>query len=832
MIQVKKKLIPFMGVCMFLAFLSLEAQVPYQNGEQLSFNSGWLFEKGDQEGADQISFDDVDWRKVDLPHDWAIEGPFDVKYNARAGGLPFHGTGWYRKHFTIPANEEGKRVRIHFDGAMSLAKVWVNGTYVGERPYGYSGFGFDVTELVKAGEENVIAVRLTPEDLSSRWYPGAGLYRNSWIEFNTPLHFAQWGTYITTPEISKTEALIKSEFTLENHLSEEVSGELETILLDPDGEVVLKQVKEILVKPGKGQTYTQYLSLSDPQLWDIDSPILYSAVSTLFVDGKIMDTYKTPFGVRTIEFSASEGFKLNGRYMKLQGVCLHHDHGPLGSAVSRRATERQLEIMKSMGVNAVRTSHNPPSPELLEFCDKLGLLVQDEAFDCWQMAKIPNGYNKYFDEWFEDDLRDMIRRDQNHPSVFMWSIGNEILEQGNKETGWILANMLSEICHDQDPTRPTTAGFNNYPGSVENGLAAHIDVVGLNYKPTRYTELMEKFPEMIVYGAETSSCVSSRGVYHLPIEKYKTHESNQVTSYDLIGPGWAYPPDIEFMFQDASPSVLGEFIWTGFDYLGEPTPYGGRDNSTNGYWNDDWPARSSYFGAVDLCGLPKDRYYLYQSQWTSEPMVHLLPHWNWKGRKGEIIPVYAYTNGDEAELFLNGKSLGKKVKGVDKPQQIVDFAVWDGSDFYTPYRLRWDVPYKAGELKVVSYKDGKAVAEKVIRTAGKPAMIRLTPDRTIISADGLDLSYVTVEVLDKKGNLCPTADNRIDFFVNGKGNIKAVGNGNASTTASFQDPFRKAFSGKCMLIIVAGKSEGVIDIEASSSGLKTAKTTITSTLNK
>ncbi len=809
-----------------LAFTAY-GQPSYENGAQESFNQGWLFQKGEQVGAEEQDFDDSGWRALDLPHDWAIEGPFDVKYNARAGGLPFHGTGWYRKHFTIPSEKEGLRVKILFDGAMSLAKVWLNGTYIGERPYGYSGFYFDVTDQVKLGGENVIVVKLTPEDLSSRWYPGAGIYRNTWIEYNKPVHLAQWGTYITTPEINEYKAEIKAEITLENHLTESVYAVLETKILDSEGKMVTSAKKKLDLSMGTGQTFTQTMEVAAPKLWDLHSPELYKAVSTISVDGVVSDLYETPFGIRTIEFSASEGFKLNGRYMKLQGVCLHHDHGPLGSAVNRRATERQLEIMKSMGVNAVRTSHNPPSPELLEYCDKLGLLVQDEAFDCWQMAKIPNGYNKYFDEWFEDDLRDMIRRDRNHPSVFMWSIGNEILEQGNSEKGWIMANMLSEICHDQDPTRPTTAGFNNYPGSVKNKLAMHIDVVGLNYKPTKYIELMEEYPEIIVYGAETSSCVSSRGVYHLPIEKYKTHESLQVTSYDLIGPPWAYPPDIEFMIQDKYPNVLGEFIWTGFDYLGEPTPYGGKDNSTDGYWNADWPARSSYFGAVDLCGLPKDRYYLYQSQWTDEPMVHLLPHWNWKEKKGEEIPVYGYTNCEEAELFLNGKSLGKRVKGVDKPKHLVDFTVWDGSDFYTSYRLKWDVPYEAGELRIVAYKQGKAVSEKIIHTAGKPAQIHLTPDRTTLAADGQDLSYVTVEILDKKGNLCPMADNLVEFEVTGAGILKAVGNGNAATTDSFQASERSAFSGKCMAIIQSSKLEsGNIEIKASSKGLKATKTII------
>lgn len=802
------------------------AQVPYQNGEQESFNKGWLFVKGEQAGAEQADFDDSQWRKLDLPHDWAIEGPFDVKYNARAGGLPFHGTGWYRKHFTVPPQNSGKRVKLVFDGAMSLAKVWVNGTLVAERPYGYTTFFMDITDVVKAGEENVVAVRLTPEDLSSRWYPGAGIYRNTWIEYNEPVHFAQWGTFVTTPDVREDAAQVMVVTTVENHGGEAVEAALESVIVDPSGKKVLSRNRIVTIKKGESKDILQLMDISDPVLWDIDDPQLYTLKSRVLVDGEESDRYVTPFGIRTIEFSREEGFKLNGRYMKLNGVCMHHDLGPLGGAVNRRAVERQLEIMKSMGVNSIRTSHNPPSPEMLEFCDRLGLLVQDEAFDCWQMAKIPNGYNKYFDDWYEDDLRSMVRRDRNHPSVIMWSIGNEILEQGNEDKGWILANLLSEIVHDEDRSRPTTAGFNYYPAAIDNKLAHNIDLVGLNYKPTKYKELMDRFPEMIVYGSETSSCVSSRGVYHLPIEKYNTHESKQVTSYDLIGPPWAYPPDIEFMIQDQYPNVLGEYIWTGFDYLGEPTPYGGRDNSTNGYWNADWPTRSSFFGAVDLCGFPKDRYYLYQSQWTGEPMVHLLPHWNWKGREGEEIPVMVYTNCDEAELFLNGKSLGKKIKGVDKPLHIVDFKVWDGSDFYTPCRLRWEVPYEAGELKVVAYKNGKAASEKVINTAGKPYRIELIPDRKEISADGMDLSFVTVRVVDRKGNLCPEADNLVNFEVSGAGSLKAVGNGNASTEASFQVPYRKAFSGMCMVILEAGENAGNISVKASSKGLRSASANI------
>lgn len=810
-----------LGACLLLGLQPVFGQTVYQNGEQESFNEGWLFSKGEQAGAENAEFDDSGWRPLDLPHDWAIEGPFDVKYNARAGGLPFHGTGWYRKHFSLPEEQEGKRVKVIFDGAMSLAKVWLNGEFLGERPYGYTTFYFDITDVVKTGEENVIAVELTPEDLSSRWYPGAGIYRNTWLEFNESIHFSQWGTYVCTPEVSENNALVKVVTSFENHRERCAELTLVSEILDPSGKKVAEESRVLTLEAGKEGDVIQLMEVDHPKRWDIDSPHRYKLLSKLYVEGKEVDSYLTPFGIRTIEFSATEGFKLNGRYMKLQGVCLHHDLGPLGGAVNRRAIERKLEIMKSMGVNAIRTSHNPPSPELLEFCDRLGLMVQDEAFDCWQMAKIPNGYNKYFDDWYEDDLRSMIRRDRNHPSLIMWSIGNEILEQGNEEKGWILAKMLSEICHDEDPTRPTTAGFNYYPASVDNKLAENIDIVGLNYHPASYSELMEKFPEMIVYGSETSSCVSSRGVYHLPIEAYKTHESLQVTSYDLIGPPWAYPPDVEFMYQDAQANLLGEFVWTGFDYLGEPTPYGGKDNSTNGYWNADWPARSSFFGTVDLCGFPKDRYYMYQSQWTDEAMVHLLPHWNWKGMEGQEIPVYGYTNCQEAELFLNGKSLGKKIKGLDKPKQIVDYYNMPESDFYTPYRLRWDVPYSPGELKIVGYRDGKALVEKIINTAGKAARISLIPDRTEICADGADLSFITVQIEDKNGNPCPEADHLLEFEVSGSGSLKAVGNGNAATTESFQDPFRKAFSGKCLVIVQSLKSgSGSIQVKAKSKGLK------------
>lgn len=647
------------GFAILLLLFALIMALPAQAEVRSSFNADWRFHKGEAEGAHQNGYDHNAWRQLNLPHDWAIEGPFDVKYNARCGGLPFHGTGWYRKEFVTPPIKDGDRVSIEFDGAMYNAQVWVNGHLVGRQPNGYIGFELDITErLSPAGEQNVIAVKLTPEDLSSRWYPGAGIYRNTWLTIRPAVHIDNWGIYVTTPEVTDEMALVNIESQVVNTSDSEVEVLVRHAVYDPTGKMVLQQESPVVVVPGQIAVDTQQLELATPIRWDLGNPNQYTLKTELLSSDKLITSRDTQFGIRTIRFDAKAGFFLNEKHVRLQGVCLHHDLGPLGAAVHRRATARQLEIMKEMGVNAIRTSHNPPSPEQLELCDELGLLVIDEAFDCWEMAKVPNGYNKFFKAWHERDLRDMIRRDRNHPSVVLWSIGNEILEQGNKSNGYKVARLLSRICHDEDPTRPTTAGFNYYPASYNNKLAHEVDVVGLNYKPMFYGEAIEREPEFVLLGSETSSCVSSRGVYHLPIEAYKNHPSLQVTSYDLIGPKWAYPPDVEFEQLAKHPRVLGEFVWTGFDYLGEPTPFGGQDNNTDGYWNSDWPSRSSYFGCVDLCGFPKDRYFLYQSQWTTEPMVHLLPHWNWKGHEGKPIPVYCYSNCEEVELFLNGRSLG------------------------------------------------------------------------------------------------------------------------------------------------------------------------------
>ncbi len=794
----------------FLILLLLTLTLDCEAQRRTSFNQGWRFLKSDAENAQRPDFDDSTWRALDLPHDWAIEGPFDPKYSAHSGGLPFHGVGWYRKRFTLPTADKGKHVAIEFDGAMSNSKVWLNGQELGGRPYGYIGFSMDLTPHLRFGESNVIAVRLSPEEQSSRWYPGAGIYRNVWLDVTGPVRVARWGTYITTPQVSdqqatvviRTEVVGSSQFTLE------------TAIVDAEG----KRVGVV----SSSQTGEQKIVVSKPQRWDIDQPYLYTAVSTIRSGNQVLDRYTTPFGIRTIEFDKIKGFLLNGRRVKFQGVCNHHDLGALGTAVNRRATERQLQIMKSMGVNAIRTSHNPPSPELLEFADKLGLMIMDEAFDQWRRPKTRNGHGKYFDQWGETDLRDMIRRDRNHPSVVMWSIGNEILEQGDAE-GWKIAKRLTEICHEEDPTRPTTAGFNRVEGAISNKLADHVDIPGFNYRPWGYKKILSEHPEWIIVGAETASTVSSRGVYHLPVEKYDRHDSLQLSSYDVIAASWAYAPDVEFQALDDNPAVLGEFVWTGFDYLGEPTPFFDYRKPPS---LADWPARSSYFGIVDLAGFPKDRFYLYQSRWTAAPMVHILPHWNWSA--GQTIPVMAYTNAEDVELFLNGKSLGRKKRGAEPVTIPVGPNVSESRTFSTKYRLQWQVPFERGTLRAIAYKGGKQVAVKEVRTAGAPTQIRLSPDRTAIAADGDDLSFITVRIEDKDGNVVPGADNLVRFQVEGAGRIAAVDNGNPATVEPFQADCRKAFSGMALLIVRSERGKaGRIRVAANSDGLTTTETVLT-----
>jgi beta-galactosidase len=813
------------GTALLASFAVLAAapSVSVGNLRRQSFNDGWRFFKGDAPGAEQPKFADSEWRQIRLPHDWAIEGPFDPKINAHTGALPISGTGWYRKTFTIPPAGKDRRFWIEFDGAMSNSRVWINGHDLGGRPYGYSSFGFDLTPYLKfGGEENVLAVRLTPEDRSSRWYPGAGIYRNVWLDVTAPVHVGHWGTYVTTPEVTDEKSTVAARTEIRNDSAAEAKIIVQSTVLDPAGKAVTHTEESATVPPGATQTVSTNLAVPRPQRWDMEHPNLYSLVSEVMdANKRVLDRYVTPFGIRTIAFDKAKGFLLNGRAVKIRGVCLHHDLGALGAAVNRRATERQLQILKGAGVNAVRTSHNPPSPEQLEFCDRLGMVVMDESFDMWRRPKVANGYSKYFDEWSERDVRDMVRRDRNHPSIIMYSIGNEIPEQ-NSPDGAGMAKRLTGLFHQEDPTRPTTSGFNNPVPAIRNGLAAEVDLVGINYKPMQYEQFLKEHPNWIFYGSETSSCVSSRGVYHLPIQKYEKDPSLQLTSYDVIAPPWAYCPDPEFTMQDKFPQILGEFVWTGFDYIGEPTPYAMSRNANQ----TDWPARSSYFGFVDLAGFPKDRYYLYQSVWTAKPMVHVLPHWNWPGKEGQNIPVMAYSNADEVELFLNGKSLGRKKRFGGTWEMPVGPNISQDRKFATKYRMVWQVPYQPGTLKAVAYQGGKQVAADEVRTAGAPARIRLAPDRATIQADGDDLSFITVRIEDKDGNLCPMADNLVKFQVTG-GELRAVDNGNAATTESFQADHRKAFSGLALLIVSSKPGEaGRIRVTATSDGLAQATTEV------
>ncbi|HKE23712.1 MAG TPA: beta-galactosidase GalB [Bryobacteraceae bacterium] len=798
--------------------------VPINGERRLNFDADWRFNLGEAAGAEQNSFDDSKWTTLRLPHDWAIDGPFDPKLNPHEGALKSFGTGWYRKWFTLPEGAKGKRVWIEFDGAMANSTVWINGHELGHRPYGYISFAYDMTPYLNYGaKENVVAVELAPEENSSRWYAGAGIYRNVWLTVTAPVRVAHWGTFVTTPEITDEKASVSVKTEIANQSGQEARVTLQTSVVDAAGKAVTKTANDATIAANGSETVSATLSVPRPQRWDIDHPYLYTVVSEVMDGKRVVDRYTTPLGIRTVQFDPQKGFLLNGKHRKIQGVCDHHDLGALGAAVNRRATERQLQILRGAGVNAIRTSHNPPSPELLELCDRMGFVVMDESFDMWKIPKKVNGYAKYFDEWSERDVRDFVHRDRNHPSVIMWSIGNEIPEQGRPQGGE-MAKRLTGLFHEEDPTRPTTSAFNNPDNAVKNHLGENVDLFGVNYRPWQYEQFMKEHPTWKVFGSETSSCVSSRGTYQLPIVKYDKDPSHQLSSYDIIAPPWAYCPDVDFFYEDKFPQVLGEFVWTGFDYIGEPTPY---FNGRAGDRETDWPARSSYFGFIDLAGFPKDRYYLYQSQWSDKPMVHVLPHWNWRGMEGKPLPVMAYSNADEVELFLNGKSLGKKKRFAETWEMPVGANVSKDKKFETKYRRVWQVPYEPGTLKAVAYNGSKQVAVDEVHTAGEPARIKLVADRSTIAADNDDLSFVTVRIEDKDGNLCPVADNEVKFTVEGAGKIQAVDNGNAATTEPFHANQRKVFNGLALLIVRAGGTAGKIHVTAAGAGLQQAALDLT-----
>jgi beta-galactosidase len=812
---------------------ALAADAPVR--ERISFNADWRFAKGEH-GAAEPGFSDAAWRKLDLPHDWGIEGPFKQEHPGETGKLPWWGVAWYRKSFDVPAGDAGKRVYLDIDGAMANASVWLNGHNLGGWPYGYASWRVDLTPHLKTGAKNVLAIRLDNPEESSRWYPGGGIYRNTWLVKTSPVHVAHYGAFVTTPIVTADAATVDVQITLDNHGGNaNVQVATEIYALDAAGIKTGTPVASSPMSPvtkqaaGRQALLAQSLSVAKPRLWSPRSPQRYLAVTTVSNDGKVVDVLETPFGIRTIAFDAARGFILNGERLALQGVCQHHDLGALGAALNVRALERQLEILREMGVNAIRTTHNPAAPELLDLADRMGFLIIAEAFDAWRVNKKKNDYGRLYDEWHEKDLRAMVRRDRNHPSVILWSIGNEISEQGKPE-GWKVAAHLAEIVRGEDRTRPTTAGFNHVISGY-NGFQTAIDVFGYNYKPTEYPKLHKSAPHLPIIGSETASTISSRGEYFFPVsdDKAKGAANFQVSSYDLTAPPWAWAPDVEFKGLDDNPFVAGEFVWTGFDYLGEPTPY--NDDATNLLNFTDpaqqdraakelaalkkikVPSRSSYFGIVDLAGFKKDRFYLYQARWRPElPMAHLLPHWNWPERVGQVTPVHLYTSGDEAELFLNGQSLGRKKRG---PRD---------------YRLRWDdVVYQPGTLKAVAYKDGKPWAEDTVRTTGKAARLALAADRSVLRADGSDLAFITVTVADKDGRQVPKSNNRVSFSLTGPGEIIATDNGDATSFESFQSRERNAFNGLALVIVRTKAGQGgKLVLTAKSEGLGSTQVALAS----
>jgi len=773
-------------------------------------DSNWKFQKGNNSEAYQLNFNDSKWETVNVPHDWAIYGPFDKEIDkqnvaivqngeevasektGRTGALPHVGSAWYRNKFNIPEYKQGKKVILLFEGAMSEPKVYLNGKKVGEWAYGYSYFYFDISKNIKEGE-NTLAVQISNPEFASRWYPGAGLYRKVSVIVKNDVSINQWGTFITTPIISDEVAKV--------NIKTKTSGEnihLVTTILNAEG-VEVGLDKSVV---SFNNEFDQNIKVSNPILWSPENPYLYSAVSQLYEGDVLKDEVTTRFGIRDIKYEANKGFSLNGEVRKFKGVCLHHDLGPLGTAVNKAALRRQLTILKDMGCNAIRSSHNMPSLEQLELCDEMGFLFLAESFDEWAKPKVENGYNRFFEEYAEKDIVNLVHATRNHPSIVMWSSGNEVPDQWGSE-GVKRAKWLQDIFHREDPTRPVTVGMDQVKATMESGFGALLDVPGLNYRVHLYKEAFEKFPQGFILGSETASTVSSRGVYKFPVEKasMKQYSDFQSSSYDLEYCSWSNLPDDDFVLQDDKPWVIGEFVWTGFDYLGEPTPY-----------DSSWPSRSSYFGISDLAGLPKDRYYLYRSRWnTKDETLHILPHWNWEGREGETTPVFVYTSYNSAELFVNGKSMGIQKKNAATPQNR--------------YRLMWmDVKYEPGTLKVVAFNDkGESVAEKEIKTAGKPYKIVLNPDRKIIQADGKDLAFVEVSVVDKNGNPCPTATNQLKFKVKGKGVYRAACNGDATSLELFHLPTMKLFSGKLVVLVQSIKEAGSIDLQVTGKGLKSGK---------
>lgn len=788
---------------------------------ETKLTDGWEFRRDGLES-------DKTWKAVTIPHDWAIYGPFsrendlqhvtveqngeteDTWKTGRTGGLPFIGKGAYKRIIEIPDTTDCSYTLV-FDGAMSNANVSINGKHAIAWPYGYNSFYTVIDSLIRPGKNELI-VELENKVKQSRWYPGAGLYRNVHLVKTDKIHIPTWGTYITTPTITPEYASVK--------LQTEIDGagkgkwvDVITEIKSPDGTVVATSKTTYV---SHGQPLIQNFIVNNPILWSPEKPDLYTASIRLIVEGKNVDTYDTCFGIRKIEYIPEKGFFLNGKVTKFKGVCNHHDLGPLGAAVNEAALRHQVELLKDMGANAIRTAHNMPAPELVKICDEMGMMLMIEPFDDWGFRpKSENGYGKIFNDWAECDITNMIKQYRSNPSVVMWSIGNEVPSQWGPD-GISELMMLQDLIHQLDPTRPVTCGMDQIGAVLENGFAAALDIPGFNYKPQHYDKAYEKLPQKMILGAETASTFSSRGIYYWPViyrgQVLVYHPENQSNSYDNENASWSNVPDLDFIMDDDKEWMIGQFVWTGFDYLGEPTPYD----------TDAWPSHSSVFGIFDLASLPKDRFYLYRSLWNKEDhTLHVLPHWNLEGREGKKVPVYVYTDYPEAELFINGVSQGRQRKLTRTEYE----SSTDSLALQKRYRLMWnDVIYQPGEVKVTAYdENGNPADEKIIKTAGKPHHLVLSSNRTSMKADGEDLVYITVQVADKNGNLVPTDTRKVNFKVSGAGKFRAAANGDPTCTELFHEPDMRLFSGALTAIIQSSEESGKIVFEAYAKGVKPAK---------
>jgi beta-galactosidase len=786
----------------FTFFLS---NVYGQQGRTVAdFDKDWHFHLGDVNDGEKVSFNDADWRMLNVPHDWSVEGKFskDNPATPEGGALP-GGIGWYRKTFTVPAASKSNLIYIDFDGVYQKSDVWINGHHLGFRPNGYISFRYELTPYLNFGGKNTIAVKVDNSvQPNSRWYSGSGIYRNVWLVTTNKLAVDHWGIYVTTPSVSNESATVKVATRILNHTQNTGSINLTTTITDAQGKTVAAKSSQIDLKDSV-TIANQDIQIDKPILWSVDRPYLYKVI-TKISGQSVADVYTTTLGIRYFNFDADKGFSLNGKPLKILGVCDHHDLGSLGAAVNTRALERQLQMLKEMGCNGIRTSHNPPAPELLDLCDKMGFIVMDEAFDCWEWKKAKYDYHLFFKEWHKRDLEDQIKRDRNHPSVIIWSIGNEIPQQSDT-SALRLAPELAGIVRSLDNTRPITTANDRPDTSNKIIKSGAIDLIGYNYHEYNYATFHDRYPGKKFIATETTSGLETRGYYEQPSDSIRIWPSynkgvksgnpdNTVSAYDNTRPPWGSTHEATWKVMKKYDFLSGMFIWTGFDYLGEPTPY-------------SWPSRSSYFGIIDLAGFPKDVYYMYQSEWTNKPVLHIFPHWNWE--PGKLIDVWAYyNNADEVELFLNGKSLGVKRK--------------NGDDLH----IMWRVKYEAGTLKAVSRKNGKVVLTREIHTAGAPAKIELVADRKQIKAGGKDLSFITVRILDKNGNVVPTADNLVNFKINGQGFIASVDNGDEVSHDPFKADYRKAFNGLALAIVQAKEKAGTITFTATSQGLQSASLTL------